>query len=514
MSPDRKVGRRQVLETLAIAGLGAVSGWGFNKLFPPGEQGSYSASGQNESQANKYKVVGGEPPSLEPRYKIVTREYHIVAQVDLSRAPQEISGLQQREFKIADAEDQKQLRTILNGFKFTGTEDVTKNSVLAERVLYLMPIFLQAEIETGIDWKIFMAIIGLENSFSVVTPNVDGIFQVTKAGGRDRDFQVGHECTPEEVLDQCRWMVSVIEEHARRANDKLNANIVPVKYGGASYLIAYNRKLTLDQIAKFAYAYNGIAYGPNYCGSGYVAVKVEHCGNPEGMNVSNGRGGYVYMQRVGFLGIIERLSQIDANVREIFSGQKQAEQKGEQKQKSAERPKTIEDLKKKYHFVDQRLLVPTAENLGSQPRDLARPTGVLWHYSVDPLKYPPEQRDGIRLVEYTYTAPDKRWGRPPYHFYIGLDGTIYWIYDVDRQAYHAGSKYNPTHLAVSYVDVEEMGRVPNAKQLEAMKDVTFVLMKMFGISACNVQGHYEVDSGKHDPAGVKMDEVRKELGCR
>ena len=133
----------------------------------------------------------------------------------------------------------------------------------------------------------------------------------------------------------------------------------------------------------------------------------------------------------------------------------------------------------------------SAGGAGLRLRVPHRITHVTLHHSgsAEPLRPEDDVAEKLRALQ-SWGAADRNWWDLPYHYLIGLDGTIYEGRD-HRYSGETNTRYDPRgHLLISVVGnygIQE----PTAAQLDAIADLMAWAVTEFDVPLDRIGGHYD-----------------------
>lgn len=120
-----------------------------------------------------------------------------------------------------------------------------------------------------------------------------------------------------------------------------------------------------------------------------------------------------------------------------------------------------------------------------------RITHITLHHtgSAQPLRPEDDAADKLRGLQ-SWGASDRNWWDVPYHFLIGLDGTIYEGRDY-RYMGETNTRYDPTgHLLISVIGNYAL-QEPTPAQVEAIAALMAWGVSEFGVPTDRIGGHYD-----------------------
>ena len=133
-------------------------------------------------------------------------------------------------------------------------------------------------------------------------------------------------------------------------------------------------------------------------------------------------------------------------------------------------------------------------------------THVTLHHSgsAEPLRPEDDVVEKLRNLQ-TWGESDRGWWDVPYHFLIGLDGTIYEGRSYDYMG-ETNTRYDPRgHLLISVMGNYNL-QEPTPEQLSAIEDLMAWSAARFGIPLDRIQGHSDLA-----PTACPGDNLRKYL---
>ncbi|HZW39287.1 MAG TPA: peptidoglycan recognition family protein [Ignavibacteriaceae bacterium] len=135
-------------------------------------------------------------------------------------------------------------------------------------------------------------------------------------------------------------------------------------------------------------------------------------------------------------------------------------------------------------------IVPRSEWNAVDPKPFKShvPERITIHHEGELLKPDEDAKVKIHNTQVWGMGPDRKWADIPYHFMIGLDGTIY----EGRNVFTAGetaTTYDPTgHLLITCLgNFEE--QTLSKEQLDALIKLTAYCCKKYQISPETIKGH-------------------------
>lgn len=136
--------------------------------------------------------------------------------------------------------------------------------------------------------------------------------------------------------------------------------------------------------------------------------------------------------------------------------------------------------------------IVTAEQWGGTPAvdSLARKHSIVYitlHHAGVPF---PEGKDIIQYMRnlQNWSRSEKKWIDLPYHYVIGLDGTVYQGRDL-RYAGDTNTEYDPAGHALIEVVGNFEEAVPNEKQLDAVVKTMAMLSIRYNVPVDSIRAH-------------------------
>jgi hypothetical protein len=152
---------------------------------------------------------------------------------------------------------------------------------------------------------------------------------------------------------------------------------------------------------------------------------------------------------------------------------------------------------KEFSSADVERSIITVEQWGGTPAadSLARKHSIIYitlHHAGVPF---PEGKDIIQYMRnlQKWSRTEKKWIDLPYHYVIGLDGTIYEGRDI-RYAGDTNTEYDPAgHALIEVVgNFEEVE--PNQKQLDAVVRTMTMLSAKYSVPVDSIRAHRDYSS--------------------
>lgn len=152
---------------------------------------------------------------------------------------------------------------------------------------------------------------------------------------------------------------------------------------------------------------------------------------------------------------------------------------------------------KAFSPADYEQEIVTTEQWGGTPAvdSLARKHSIVYitlHHAGVPF---PEGKDIIQYMRnlQSWSRSEKKWIDLPYHFVIGLDGTVYEGRDINY-AGDTNTEYDPAgHALIEVVgNFEEVE--PNEKQLNAVVKTMAMLSMQYNVPVDSIRAHRDYSS--------------------